>query len=82
MVAHLGGQRLVADVGPDDFEELRAKMAKPWRLHGVATATQYPRRVFKDAFEAGLIDRPVRFCPGFARPSKKTFRQEPARKGP
>jgi integrase len=82
LVAHLGKQRLVADVGPDDFEELRAKMTNRWGLHGVATAIQYTRSVFKHAFDAGLLDRPVRFGPGFARPSKKTFRLERARKGP
>ena len=32
--------------------------------------------LFKYAYEAGLIDRPMRFGPGFARPSKKTLRLE------
>src|SRR5262249_20129152 len=43
---------------------------------------QRVRSVFKHAFEAGLIDRPVRFGPGFRRPSKKVLRLERARKGP
>jgi hypothetical protein len=37
--------------------------------------------VFKYAFDAGLIDRPVQFGPGFKRPSKKVLRLESARKG-
>jgi integrase len=40
------------------------------------------RSVFKYALDAGLIDRPVRFGPGFKRPSKKVLRLERARKGP
>jgi integrase len=37
--------------------------------------------VFKHAFEAGLIPSPVRFGPGFKRPSKKTLRIHRAQQG-
>ncbi len=40
------------------------------------------RVVFKYAYDAGLIDRPVRFGPGFKRPSRKVLRLEKAKKGP
>jgi hypothetical protein len=43
--------------------------------------TRVPAHVsslFKFAFDAGLIDRPVRFEPGFKRPSKKTSRKHRA----
>lgn len=76
LLTHLGKWRVVADIGPDDFAALRTKMTDRWGLHGVAVAIQYTRSVFKYAFEAGLIDRPLRYGPGFARPSKKTFRIE------
>jgi integrase len=39
------------------------------------------RCVFKHAFDAGLIDRPIRFGPGFKRPSKKTIRLQRAKQG-
>jgi integrase len=37
--------------------------------------------VFKHGFDAGLIDRPVRFGPGFNRPTKKTIRLHRAGQG-
>jgi integrase len=40
------------------------------------------RSVFKFGFDVGLMPSPMRFGPGFARPSKKTIRLERARKGP
>jgi integrase len=56
-------------------------MAKKWgpvRLHN---AIQRVRSVFKYAFDAGLIPAPVRFGPGFKRPSKKTLRVHRAQQG-
>jgi integrase len=82
LVSHFGKQRVVADLGPDDFAGLRNKMAKKWGVHRLAKIIQYTRSVFKHGFEVGLLDRPMRFGPGFARPSKKTFRLERARQGP
>jgi integrase len=43
---------------------------------------QYVRSLFKHAYDAGLIDRPVRFGPGFKRPSMKTLRLHRAKQGP
>ena len=37
---------------------------------------------FKHALDAELIDRPVRFGPGFTRPSQKTMRLHRAQQGP
>jgi integrase len=82
LIAHLGRARVVADLGPDDFAALRKKMSKRWGPLRVRDFIQHIRSVFKHALEAELIDRPIRFGPGFARPSKKTLRLERARKGP
>ncbi len=41
---------------------------------------QRVRVVFKYAYDAGLIDRPIRYGPTFKRPSKKTLRLERNRK--
>jgi integrase len=38
--------------------------------------------VCKYAFDAGLTDHPIRFGPGFKRPSKKTLRLHRAKQGP
>jgi integrase len=82
LIAHLGKARLVADLGPDDFSPLRVKLARTWGPHRLAKAVQYTRSVFKHALDAGLIDRPVRFGPGFQRPSKKVIRLHRAGQGP
>jgi integrase len=78
---HFGMGRLASDVGPDDFAALRARMDRKWGLVRIDNAIQRVRSVFKHAFDAGLIDRPVRFGPGFKRPSKKSLRIHRARQG-
>src|SRR5262249_9509778 len=83
VVAHLGKTRLVSDVGPDDFAPLRNKVAKRWGPQRLGSKLiQYTRCLFKHAFDAGLISTPVRFGPGFKRPSKKTLRLARAERGP
>ena len=82
VVACFGKTRLLADVGPDDFAELRKKLAGKWGPVRLGNQIQYVRSVFKFAYESGLIERPARFGPGFKRPSKKTLRLERAKKGP
>lgn len=81
VVANFGKQRLVADLDPDDFAKLRNKMATKWGPHRLAKIIQYVRSLFKHGFDAGLIDRPVRFGPGFNRPTKKTIRLHRAGQG-
>src|SRR5262245_11919893 len=83
VVSHLGKSRLAADVGPDDFASLRNKVAKKWGPERLGSKLiQYTRSLFKHALDAGLIDRPIRFGPGFKRPSKKTLRLNRASGGP
>ena len=81
LLTHLGKGRLVADLDPQDFSALRKKMAKKWGPHRLAVTTQHIRSVFKHAFDADLIPKPVRFGPGFKRPTKKTFRLHRAQQG-
>ena len=82
IVANLGKSRLVDDVGPDDFTRLRNKMAKRWGALRVRDFVQHIRSVFKHGYDVGLMQTPMRFGPGFARPSKKTVRLERAERGP
>jgi integrase len=79
---HFGKGRLLADVDPDDFAKLRNKMARKWGAVRLGNVIQRVRSIFKYGFEAGLIDRPVRFGPEFKKPSKKTLRLNRARQGP
>jgi integrase len=82
LVRHVGKNRLVADLGTDDFARLRDKLAKKWGPHLLKKAIQYIRSIFKNAFDADLIDRPIRFGPGFKRPTMKTMRLHRAKQGP
>jgi integrase len=81
LVAHMGKTRIVADLDTQDFAALRNKMAKKWGPHRLAVTIQHIRSVFKHAFDAGLIPTPIRFGPGFKRPTKKTFRLHRAEGG-
>jgi integrase len=81
LVAHLGKNRLVADLDPADFAALRNKAAKRWGPHRLKKMVQAVRSAFKHAFDAGLMDRPVRFGPGFKRPTLKVLRLHRAEKG-
>jgi integrase len=81
LIAHFGKQRLVSDLGPDDFATLRNKLAKRWKPLTVGNFIQRARVVFKYAADNGLIDRPVRYGQGFKRPSKRTLRLEKVRQG-
>jgi len=66
--------RLVEDLRADDFERLRADIAKSYGHIGVGNEINKTRIVFKYAYDAELIDRPLRFGPNFKRPSRKVLR--------
>jgi integrase len=82
LVGDFGKERLVDDLAADDFEGLRAHLAT--RLGPVALGNQIQRVrvVFKYAYDAGLIERPVRYGPSFKRPSKKVLRKARNERGP
>ncbi|MGH7171439.1 MAG: tyrosine-type recombinase/integrase, partial [Gemmataceae bacterium] len=73
--AAFGLTRLVDDLAADDFEKLRAEAAG--RLGPVALGNfiQRVRVVCKYAYDAGLIDKPIRYGPLFRRPPRKVMRQ-------
>jgi integrase len=80
--ATFGLTRRVDDLAADDFEALRAALAKKWGPVALGNEIQRVRTVFKFGYDAGLIDRPVRYGPGFKRPSKKVLRRARYAKGP
>jgi integrase len=82
IVATFGKRRRVADLGPDDFSALRKRMAAKFGPVRLGNQIQSIRSMFKFAYEADLIDRPMRFGPGFKKPSKKVLRLHRAKQGP
>jgi integrase len=81
IVAHFGKGRLVADLDPEDFSGLRAKMGRRWGPVTIGSVIQRMRVIFKYAFDKRLIQAPVCYGPDFKRPAKKTLRVNKARRG-
>ena len=81
MVKFFGAYRRVDDLAATDFGKLRADIAQ--RLGPVALGNQVNRvrSVFKHAYEAGLLEKPMRFGPEFVRPAKRTLRLARAARG-
>jgi integrase len=77
-----GLKRPVDDLVAEDFEKLRQSIAKQWGPVRLGNEVQRVRSVFKYGFEAGLIDKQVRFGPAFKKPSRKVVRLARAAKGP
>jgi integrase len=82
VVASFGKGRLASDLRAEDFAALRVKMAGKWGLYRLRKMIQYVKSLFKHAYQAGLLEQPMRFGPGFEPPSRKAFRLERAKAGP
>jgi|SRR5579883_918435 len=84
LIERFGKARLVTDLRQDDFAALRNWMVKTkkWGPVRVRNVIQMVRGIFKYGHDTELLAVPVRFGPGFDRPSNKTLRLERARKGP
>ena len=80
IVQHFGKDRIVADIGPADFEDFRRRLSKKWSPVTVSNEIRRIRVVFNYAYKSDLLDRPVKF--GDFGISKKTLRVERARRGP
>ncbi len=74
LTAAFGPSRLVSDLRADDFETLRADFARGLGPVTLGHEVCHARMVFKYAYDAGLIDIPVRFGPTFKVPARRTLR--------
>ncbi len=66
----------------DDFEKLRRSLAKNRGPVALGNQIQRIRVVFKYAYDAALIDKPIRYGPTFKRPSKRVLRKARNANGP
>lgn len=74
LVDFFGRAQIVTDLTAEDFERFRSALARklgPVTLNNEVTRV---RMLFKYGFDAGLLDRPVRYGQGFDRPSRKMLR--------
>ncbi len=76
-----GRDRRVDDLAADDFEELRALMAKRWGPVRLSNAITRVKSVFKYALENAMIERAPRFGSEFRKPEKAVLRRHRARNG-
>ena len=81
VVRVLGGNRLVTDLASDDFQGLRAEISQTWGPVALKTEIQRIKGLFKYGYDAGLIDRPIRFGPMFKPPSNRVIQTNRASKG-
>ncbi len=81
VIKAFGKRRRVADLRPEDFADLRKRMAQRWGPLRLSNMIQTVRSIFKFALDSDLIDRPVRFGPSFKKPTKKVLRLHRAAKG-
>ncbi len=64
---------VVSDLRADDFEKLRTKLAKRLGPVSLGNEIQRVRVLFKFAYDADLLERPVKYGPHFKRSSKRTL---------
>ncbi|MCD4728171.1 MAG: tyrosine-type recombinase/integrase, partial [Pirellulales bacterium] len=76
-----GLMRPVGDLIADDFRRLRTSIARQWGPIRLSNEIQRTRSIFKYGYDAGLLDKPVRFGPDFKKPSAKVLRQNRAKAG-
>jgi integrase len=81
VVDQFGRDRPVRELQSEDFADLKA--AASGRLGHVALGNfiQRVRTLFKFGFDAGLMEVPVKYGPGFDKPSRRVVRLERARHG-
>ena len=81
IVSGFGANRLVDDLAVDDFESLRAAMARQWGPVQLANAITRVRSVFKYGTDNGLIEKTVRFGSEFRKPDQSVLRRHRAKTG-
>lgn len=82
IAAHFGRHRRLDDLRSEDFEGLRADLAKTRGPVALGNESQRVRMVSKYAYDPGLVAAPVRYGPGPKRAPKKTLRKARAARGP
>jgi integrase len=81
LLAVFGKQRFVDDITANDFEALRAEIAKRWGPVRLGNEIQKVRTIFKYGYETGLIDKPIRYGQEFKKPSAGVLRRHRAKNG-
>jgi hypothetical protein len=78
LVATFGGKRRVDDIASDDFEAMRAELAKQFGRIRLGNEITRVKSVFKYANDNGLLERAVRYGSEFKKPGKAVLRKHKA----
>ena len=81
LVAAFGASRPVDDLIADDFGVLRAQLAETRGPTALGNEIQRIRTIFKYGYDAGIMEKAMRFGPEFVKPSQKVIRQARHAKG-
>lgn len=81
IVEAFGRDRLLSDLHPDDFSELREKLAKPRGFRSLANEIQRVRTVFAYAHKQRYIKEPASYGDSFNKPSASAIDGETQEKG-
>ena len=82
VVAEWGRDRIVEDISPEDFGELRAKMAGKWKSpKSLKREMANVRQIFNFASKNQLVDRSVAMGTEFSPPSNKALRMQKQKAG-
>ncbi|MBC7852746.1 MAG: integrase [Pirellulaceae bacterium] len=82
LAAFWGRDRTVESIGPDDFQNLRAKMAERWGAIALGNEIQIVRSIFVYGFKNELLTKPARYGDNFQKPTAKAVREARNAKGP
>lgn len=77
-----GKERLISDLQSEDFDAFRRQLAKSRGIVALGKKVSRARILFKHAYDAGLIESPIRYGPSFKRPSRKAQRRARQEKSP
>jgi len=81
LVKTFGANRLVDDLRPEDFAQLRGVTAKRWGPVRMVTEIVRVKTVFEYAAENGLTEKPVAYGSEFKPPSASLLRRHRAKSG-
>jgi len=65
----------------DDFQRIRSDLARQWGPVRLGNEITRIKGIFRYGYDAGLLDKPPRYGPGFKKPSAKVLRQNRAKRG-
>ena len=82
LIEAFGATRLLTDILPEDFDQLRAKWAAKWGPVRLGAEINRSRVIFNYAWKVRMIPEPMNFGENFKRPSKKVMRRNREEQGP